>query len=36
MGLIRGEILATPLDEAAGRKKPLDLGLLEMARVLAK
>jgi 6-phosphofructokinase 1 len=36
MGLLKGEIAATPLDEVTANKKPLDLHLLELARVLAK
>ncbi|HUG40867.1 MAG TPA: ATP-dependent 6-phosphofructokinase [Longimicrobiales bacterium] len=34
VGLLRGEIRATPLAEVAGRTKALDLSLLELARVL--
>ena len=36
VGLIKGEITATPLAEVVAKKKPLDLRLLELARVLAK
>lgn len=36
IGLIRGEIAATPLTDAVACKKPLDLRLLELARVLAE
>jgi 6-phosphofructokinase 1 len=36
VGLIKGEITATPLDEVASNKKPLDLRLLKWARVLAR
>lgn len=36
MGLRKGEITATPLDEVVVSKKPLDLHLLELARMLAK
>jgi 6-phosphofructokinase 1 len=36
VGLLRGEIIATPLSEVVAGKKPLDLRLLELARVLAK
>jgi len=36
MGLIKGEIEATPLVEVAANKKPLDMHLLELAQVLAK
>lgn len=35
-GLQNGEIGTTPLSEVARQKKPLDLSLLEMARVLAR
>lgn len=35
VGLLRGEITATPLAEVAGRTKAPDLSLLELARVLA-
>ena len=35
-GLLKGEIAATPLAEVVANKKPLDLRLLELARVLAK
>lgn len=35
-GLIGGQVTATPLSEVASRKKPLDLDLLKLARVLAK
>jgi 6-phosphofructokinase 1 len=36
VGLLRGEIVATPLAEVVAGKKPLDLRLLELARVLAQ
>ena len=36
VGLLKGEIAATPLAEVVAKKKPLDLRLLELARVLAK
>lgn len=36
MGLAGGELVATPLEEVAGKKKPLDLALLDLARVLAQ
>jgi 6-phosphofructokinase 1 len=36
VGLLRGEIVVTPLAEVAAAKKSLDLRLLEMARVLAE
>jgi len=35
MGLLRGEIAPTPLAEVATKKRSLDLGLLELAHVLA-
>jgi 6-phosphofructokinase 1 len=34
MGLLKGEIKATPYAEVIGVKKPLDLGLLELSRSL--
>ena len=36
VGLIKGEIVTTPLTEVVANKKSLDLRLLELARVLAK
>lgn len=36
VGLVRGEVSATPLDEVVANTKPLDLRLLELAGVLAK
>jgi len=36
MGLVKGEIAATPLSEVVANRKELDLRLLELARVLAK
>jgi 6-phosphofructokinase 1 len=36
MGLVSNAIAATPLAEIAGRTKPIDCGLLELARVLAQ
>jgi 6-phosphofructokinase 1 len=36
VGLIKGEIAATPLAEVAAKKKGLDLNLLELAKVLAE
>ncbi|MGA9352001.1 MAG: 6-phosphofructokinase [Anaerolineae bacterium] len=36
VGLLKGEMAATPLSEVVANKKPLDLRLLELARVLAK
>ena len=34
VGLLKGEIATTPLDVVASNKKPLDLRLIEWARVL--
>jgi 6-phosphofructokinase 1 len=36
IGLLKGEIAATPLDEVVARRKPLDRKLLDLARMLAK
>jgi 6-phosphofructokinase 1 len=36
MGLLKAEIVATPLDEVVANKKPLDLRLLELASVLSR
>ncbi|HEX3035921.1 MAG TPA: 6-phosphofructokinase [Thermodesulfobacteriota bacterium] len=36
MGLIKGKASATPLAEATVKQKPLDLYMLELARVMAK
>jgi 6-phosphofructokinase 1 len=36
VGLLKGEIVATSLAEVVANKKPLDLELLKLARVLAK
>lgn len=36
VGLLKGKMAATPLAEVVTSKKPLDLRLLELARVLAK
>lgn len=36
VGLIKGEPASTPLAEIAGRDKPVDTNLLELARVLAR
>jgi 6-phosphofructokinase 1 len=36
MGLLRGEVVATPLDVVVTRKKPLDKKLVELAKVLAQ
>jgi 6-phosphofructokinase 1 len=36
VGLLKDEVVATPLDEVVANRKPLDLRLLELAGVLAK
>jgi 6-phosphofructokinase 1 len=36
VGVLRGEVAATPLAAVAGRTTPLDLRLLELARVLSR
>jgi 6-phosphofructokinase 1 len=36
VGLVQGQVRTTPLDEVVGRKKPLDLSLLDLAKVLAR
>lgn len=36
MGLVRGEIRSTPLEDVVGQPKALDLNLLELQRTLAK
>jgi 6-phosphofructokinase 1 len=36
VGVVRGEVISTPLSEVAATKKTLDLEFLELARVLAK
>jgi len=36
MGLVRGEIRSTPLEDVVGQPKELDLSLLELQRTLAK
>lgn len=36
VGLNKGEITATPLDEVVANRKPLDLALFDLARVLAR
>jgi hypothetical protein len=35
VGTLCSEIAATPLDEVAGRTRPADAALLELARVMA-
>ena len=36
VGQIKGEVVSTPLSQVAGKKKPLDPRLFELARVLAQ
>jgi len=36
MGVTGRDIVATPLAEVAGRSKPIDMKLLDLARVLAQ
>jgi len=36
VGLLGNELVATPLADVAGRSKPIDVGLLDLARVLAQ
>jgi hypothetical protein len=36
VGLIKGDIVTTPLEVVVASKKPLDLSLLNLAQVLAK
>lgn len=36
VGLIKGEVTATPLEEVAGRRRPVDLELYRLANVLAR
>ncbi len=36
VGQVRGEVQATPLAEVVGKQKPLDPGMLDLARVLAR
>jgi len=36
VGVVKGEVVATPLDEVVTGKKPLDPRLMEVARVLAR
>jgi 6-phosphofructokinase 1 len=35
VGIVKGEVLTTPLAEIAGRTRPADASLLELARVMA-
>jgi 6-phosphofructokinase 1 len=36
LGLVDGSVVGTPLRDVAGRHKPLDMSLLELARILAQ
>jgi 6-phosphofructokinase 1 len=36
VGVVKGEVVTTPLEEVVTGKKPLDAGLMEVARVLAR
>jgi len=36
VGLLRGEVATTPLADVAGVTKPIDLRLMDLARVLAR
>jgi len=36
VGVVKGEVVATPLDEVVSGKKPIDPRLMEVARVLAR
>ena len=36
VGLIDGKVVGTPLCDVVGRTKPLDMSLLELARILAQ
>jgi hypothetical protein len=35
VGIVKNESITTPLAEIAGRTRPADAGLLELARVMA-
>jgi hypothetical protein len=35
VGIVRGDIVTTPLSEIDGRTRPADASLLELARVMA-
>jgi len=35
VGIIKGDVVVTPLEEITGRTRPADAGLLELARVMA-
>jgi len=36
VGIVKGEVVTTPLDKITGRMRPADAGLLELARVMAR
>jgi 6-phosphofructokinase 1 len=36
VGLRGNHLVTTPLDQVVGRQKPLDLGLFELARIMAQ
>lgn len=36
VGLLKGELATTPLDDVVANKKPIDLSLMELARTLAR
>ena len=36
VGMIKGEVAATPLEEVSGKRKPVDLALYSLANVLAR
>jgi len=36
MGVVGGELLYTPLKDVAGRTKPIDMAMLELAKILAQ
>jgi 6-phosphofructokinase 1 len=35
VGIVKGDVITTPLLEIAGKMRPADAGLLELARVMA-
>jgi 6-phosphofructokinase 1 len=35
VGIVKGEVITTPLAQIAGRMRPADASLLELARVMA-
>ena len=36
VGMIKGEVATTPLEEIAGKRKPIDLDMYRLAGILAK